>query len=87
MSEPFSLPGDSGALVFTNNRRVVGMVFGGIVNESVSYVSHVEDLFPDIKEWANGEDIRVMEKKVGEREDGGKGNEGRDGDNGEGRGD
>lgn len=48
--------------------RVVGMVFGGIVNESISYVSHIEDLFADIKEWANGEDIRIMEMGDDEKE-------------------
>ena len=69
MDEPFSAPGDSGALVFMCDGQVVGMVVGGIKKESISYVTPIYDLFCDIKEWGGFHDIRVMQTS-GAEEDG-----------------
>lgn len=58
---PFSLKGDSGALVFNEHGRVVGMVFGGIEGGMFSYVTHITDFFVHMKEKTNAQDVRIME--------------------------
>ena len=60
------------------------MIFGGLVHESISYMSHAKVFFTDIKEQANGENIGVMEKTVCERK-GRDGNEDKGGGKGKGR--
>ena len=56
---PFSLAGDSGALVFNVFGQVVGLLFGGAEQHSRSYFTHVDDLFGDIKEKVGATDIRI----------------------------
>jgi hypothetical protein len=58
--EPFSRPGDSGALVYTRAAEVVGLHFGGREKEPISYFTHVVDLFEDIKHVTNAIEVRIL---------------------------
>ncbi|KAJ4265050.1 hypothetical protein NW762_005294 [Fusarium torreyae] len=76
----FSLPGDSGSVVFDHKGGIVGLLFSGQTPNNVrlgySLVTPIEHVFDDIKRWSKGQitDIRVM----GAEEDGEKG--GKEGD-------
>jgi hypothetical protein len=56
---PFSLQGDSGALVFDRSLRVVGMIFSGNLTENVSYITPCEDLVRDMKRVTGALDVRI----------------------------
>ncbi|KAM0562359.1 hypothetical protein ACHAPJ_002048 [Fusarium lateritium] len=71
-NDSFSLPGDSGSVVFDHKGGVVGLLFSGQTPNNTrlgySFVTPIEHVFDDIKAWSKGEitDIRVM----GAEEDG-----------------
>ncbi|KAJ9266640.1 hypothetical protein DTO195F2_1163 [Paecilomyces variotii] len=56
----FSQEGDSGALIFNDERAVVGMVFGGNKLRSISYFTHIVDLFNDIKKMTGATKVRIF---------------------------
>ena len=59
--DPFSLPGDSGALVFNFPCRVVGMVIGGAEMGGFTFITHIDDLFRDIKDTTGASEVRLQE--------------------------
>lgn len=58
--EPFSQPGDSGALVFTRTGIVKGMIVGGHMFENISYMTPIDDLIEDIKSTTGAADVRIL---------------------------
>ena len=56
----FASEGDSGALVFNQHEMVVGMVFGGSKRQSVSFMTHITDVFEDIKRVTGASDVRMQ---------------------------
>ena len=57
--QPFSLPGDSGALVFSRDRKFVGLVWGGprneqIVNSYPTFVTDAQALLKDMNDQLSG---------------------------------
>ena len=62
----FCAPGDSGSVVWDIRGCVVGLIFRGIRvtnsdDEGFGYVTPIEDVFKDIKDFSKGQitDIRV----------------------------
>lgn len=56
---PFSLPGDSGSLVITEDGSVLGMAIAGQQMGPLVVMMHVEDLFHDIKTVTGAEVVRI----------------------------
>lgn len=59
-SNPFSLEGDSGSLVFNQNGHVVGMIVGGAEWGDYTYMTHIDDLFADIKATTGATMVRIQ---------------------------
>ena len=59
-SNPFSLEGDSGSLVFNQNGHVVGMIIGGAEWGDYTYMTHIDDLFADIKAATGATMVRIQ---------------------------
>ncbi|OQD91929.1 hypothetical protein PENSOL_c047G03164 [Penicillium solitum] len=61
--KPFTIPGDSGALVFTGDDILVGMLYGGRhgANSNVGYIMRTYHLLEDIKERTGAKDIRFRQ--------------------------
>lgn len=59
--DPFSLPGDSGALVFNQVCRVLGMVIGAAEMGGFTFITHIDDLFMDIKATTGAAMVRLPE--------------------------
>lgn len=57
----FSLPGDSGSLVFNRRGEVLGLLFAGSEQRPISYFTHVTNLFADIKKVTCATDVRIVE--------------------------
>lgn len=55
----FSEPGDSGSFVFTQEGVVIGMVFGGSAECSVTYVTPIQAILDDIKAVTGALDARI----------------------------
>ncbi|KAJ9208251.1 hypothetical protein DTO021D3_1049 [Paecilomyces variotii] len=62
----FSQEGDSGALIFDNRGDVVGMLFGGNMLRSISYFTHIVDLFNDIKKMTGATKVRIFGDAYGD---------------------
>ncbi|KAJ9289366.1 hypothetical protein DTO021C3_3192 [Paecilomyces variotii] len=62
----FSQEGDSGALIFNNHGGVVGMLFGGNMLRSISYFTHIVDLFNDIKKMTGATKVRIFGDAYGD---------------------
>ena len=58
-NEPFSLPGDSGTLIFNHSCRVLGMVIGVAEMGGLTFITHIDDLFEDIKATTGAAMVRV----------------------------
>lgn len=58
--EPFSRPGDSGALVFTIDGVVVGMIIAGHKFLDITYVTPIDDLIEDIKSATGATNARIL---------------------------
>ncbi|PGH04332.1 hypothetical protein AJ79_07112 [Helicocarpus griseus UAMH5409] len=60
---PFSLPGDSGALVISLEEKanVTGLLFGPDRGPDVSYVTPIESVFKDIEFVTGGKVIEPAE--------------------------
>ncbi|ODM21181.1 hypothetical protein SI65_04234 [Aspergillus cristatus] len=56
----FSLPGDTGAFAVTMHLRVVGMVVASMELGSITFITHVNDLFADIETRTGAGMVRVM---------------------------
>lgn len=59
--QPFSMPGDAGAFVFFAGLQVVGMVVTSMELEPITFITHVDDIFTDIKATTGASAIRVMD--------------------------
>lgn len=61
--KPFTIPGDSGALVFTGDDILAGMLYGGRhgANSNVGYIMRTDHLLEDIKERTDAKDIRFRQ--------------------------
>lgn len=59
--QPVFLPSDSGSLVFNRTCRVVRMVIGGGEMEPFTFITHIDDLFRDIKASTGAAMVRVQE--------------------------
>ena len=59
---PFSLAGDTGALVFTGYFHVIGMVVAGMETGPVTFITHGADLFADIQATTGAEMVRVLDQ-------------------------
>ena len=59
---PFSLAGDTGALVFTMNFLVVGMVVASMEKGPVTFITHGADLFADIQATTGAAMVRVLDQ-------------------------
>lgn len=57
----FSLPGDSGALIFDRFGTVVGLLFGSSEAKNTSYFMYIHDVFDQIKAATGALDVRFME--------------------------
>lgn len=58
-NKPFSELGDSGAVVFNEDKEMVGMLFAGCMITGAWYFTHVKDLFNDIVVRTGAADIRL----------------------------
>lgn len=58
--QPFSRPGDSGALVFKPSGAVVGMIVGSHQYDDITYMTSIEDLVEDIKAATGASDVRIQ---------------------------
>lgn len=56
---PFAEHGDSGSFVYDSAGQVVGLVFGGIPTQEVTFMSDIRDVFRDIKDVTGAEDVRI----------------------------
>ncbi|EEP81066.1 predicted protein [Uncinocarpus reesii 1704] len=63
ISGRFSNPGDSGSFVFTRYGEVIGMIFGGHTQGPISYMTHISDLFDDIKAITGCIGVRIYAKR------------------------
>lgn len=61
--------GDSGAVVYNDEGKVVGLLFRGLAPQQISeysdsfpytYVTPIEDVFADIKEFTGADDVRLL---------------------------
>ena len=57
---PFWVPGESGAMITDPSGSVLGFLTGGNERAPVSYFSHVDDVFGDIKKVTGAAEVRVM---------------------------
>ena len=59
-NEPFSLPGDdSGTLIFNHSCRVLGMVISVAEMGGLTFITHIDDLFEDIKATTGAAMVRL----------------------------
>lgn len=54
------MPGDTGTFVSTMSLRVMGMVVAGIELGSITFITHIDDLFADIKARTGAGMVKVM---------------------------
>ncbi|RAL03301.1 uncharacterized protein BO80DRAFT_442977 [Aspergillus ibericus CBS 121593] len=55
----FSQEGDSGSLIYNDDLEVVGLLFAGNERSQLTYFTHIEDVFHDIKAMTGTVDVRV----------------------------
>lgn len=55
------MPGDAGVFVFVAGLQVVGMVVTSMELEPITFITHADDLFADIKATTGASAIRVMD--------------------------
>ncbi|KAJ6037290.1 hypothetical protein N7540_001569 [Penicillium herquei] len=55
----FSAPGDTGSLVFTRDKYVVGMVNARTYFNSLTYFMRIEDIFENIMEFTSAKRVRL----------------------------
>lgn len=58
--QPFSLPGDTGALAVTMHLRVVDMVAANMELWPITFITHADDIFADIKTKTGAGMVRFM---------------------------
>lgn len=66
--EWFSESGDSGAFIVDKGSKVVGLLFGGAERNNVTYFTHIDDVFDDIKMVTGAIDVRIMIPSLGEND-------------------
>lgn len=55
----FSKGGDSGSIIFDENGRAFGLLFGGAEDNSRTFFTHVHDLSADIRRITGASKIRM----------------------------
>ena len=58
-NKPFSELGDLSAIVFNEDKKMVGMLFAGCKVTGVEYFTHIKDLFNDIVVRTGAAGIRL----------------------------
>ncbi len=56
----FSANGDSGSFVFDNDGKVSGLLWGGLYDTFVTFVTPIETVFEDIKAQTGAKEVKIV---------------------------
>lgn len=66
IDNPFSKSGDSGSLIWDSDGYVCGMLWGGIKNSIISFVTPIEYILEDIRQVCGAKEVKLLVRKEDE---------------------